>query len=159
MWWFINADYYWQDWRYLLTTGLAESITFTQNMQHALECVVCEGSHCCQMLWTSNRMQELHEEVARSPCHLSPLLLHYWGEFPTQEFDDISCLQFAMDEKYPIPQWVAMYNNTLCTWHDMMDVSTMQYSNIPHRDRVPLSGFSITSAVVLSLKVLMVPMY
>ena len=48
-------------------SGLAESITFMQNMQRSLECRmqrIGEESHRVHVLWTSNRMQALREEVA-----------------------------------------------------------------------------------------------
>ena len=90
-------------------SGLAESITFMQNMQRSLECVVCKGlvkspivSKCCGRVIGCKRCVRRWLDVHATCPHCSSVIEE---NFPLKGFDDvISCLQFAMDEKFPTPK-------------------------------------------------------
>ena len=89
-------------------SGLAESITFIQNMQHSLECVVCKGlvrspivSKCCGRVIGCKRCVKRWLDIHATCPHCSSVIDK---NFPFKGFDDVICLQFAMDEKLPTPR-------------------------------------------------------
>ena len=89
-------------------SGLVESITFIQNMLHALECVVCKGlvkgpivAKCCgQVIGCKHRVRRWLDFPATCP-HCSFIIEE---NSPLKVFDDISCLQCAMIEKFQLPK-------------------------------------------------------
>ena len=90
-------------------SGLAESITFMQNMQRSLECVVCKGLvrspivfKCCGRVIGCMHCVKRWLDVHATCPHCSSVIEE---DFPLKGFDDfISCLQFAMDEKLSTPR-------------------------------------------------------